>query len=97
MKSPLLAEAQIDRNLQFWQPRSPRKLTREDARQIATNMTRFFGILANRGESLVLVAKKEDLPEVLLWILLDDRDAIQHGALEILSSAVTQNRPWMVT
>ena len=46
MKSPLLAEAQIDRNLQFWQPRSPRKLTREDARQIATNMTRFFGILA---------------------------------------------------
>ena len=47
MKSPLLAEARIDRNLQFWQPRSPRKLTREDARQIATNMTRFFGFLPN--------------------------------------------------
>ena len=36
----------IDRTLQVWQRCSPRELTREDARQIASNVTGFFKILA---------------------------------------------------
>ena len=36
----------IDRTLQVWQRSSPRELTREDARQIASNVTGFFEILA---------------------------------------------------
>jgi hypothetical protein len=36
----------IDRTRQVWQPRLGRDLTREDARQIAENVTGFFAILA---------------------------------------------------
>ncbi len=44
----------IDRTRQVWQPRLPRDLTREDARQIAENVTGFFAILAewSRAEKL---------------------------------------------
>jgi hypothetical protein len=36
----------IDRTCQVWQPRLGRDLSREDARQIAENVTGFFAILA---------------------------------------------------
>ena len=36
----------IDRTRQVWQPRFGRDLSREDARQIAANVTGFFAILA---------------------------------------------------
>ena len=36
----------IDRTRQVWQPRLGRDLSREDARQIAENVTGFFAILA---------------------------------------------------
>lgn len=36
----------IDRTIDLWQPRLRRELTREDARQIAENVTGFFSILA---------------------------------------------------
>lgn len=35
----------IDHALEFWQPLSPRQLTREDAREIIENMTGFFSVL----------------------------------------------------
>jgi hypothetical protein len=36
----------IDRTRQVWQPRLRRDLSREDARQIAENVSGFFAILA---------------------------------------------------
>jgi hypothetical protein len=36
----------IDRTRTIWQPRLGRDLTREDARQIAENVTGFFAVLA---------------------------------------------------
>jgi hypothetical protein len=36
----------IDRTRQVWQPRLGRNLSREDAREIAENVTAFFTILA---------------------------------------------------
>jgi hypothetical protein len=36
----------IDRTLEVWKPRLGRSLSREDARQIAENVTGFFAILA---------------------------------------------------
>jgi hypothetical protein len=36
----------IDRTREVWQPRLGRDLSREDARQIAENITDFFAILA---------------------------------------------------
>lgn len=35
----------IDETLAFWQPRTSRRLTREDAREIAYNVTGFFRLL----------------------------------------------------
>ena len=35
----------IQQTLDFWQPRTPQTLTREDARQIVENLTGFFRIL----------------------------------------------------
>jgi hypothetical protein len=45
----------IDRTRQVWQPRLGRDLSREDARQIAENVTGFFAILAewSRAETPV--------------------------------------------
>ena len=36
----------LDRTIAFWQPRTARKLTREDARQMVENVTGFFRVLA---------------------------------------------------
>jgi len=36
----------IDRTRRLWQPRIGRELSREDARQIAENVTGFFALLA---------------------------------------------------
>jgi hypothetical protein len=38
-------DEKTERTLLAWQPRSSRRLTQEDARQIAVNMTSFFQIL----------------------------------------------------
>ncbi len=35
----------LDQTVTFWQPRTSRKLTREDGRQIAENVSGFFRIL----------------------------------------------------
>ena len=45
----------IDRTRQVWQPRIGRDLSREEARQIAENVTGFFAILAewSRAETPV--------------------------------------------
>lgn len=36
----------IEQTITFWQPRSARELTREDARQMIENVTGFFQVLA---------------------------------------------------
>jgi hypothetical protein len=41
-----LKDELIWRTCQVWQPRLDRDLSREDARQIAENVTGFFGLLA---------------------------------------------------
>ena len=41
----------IDRTRQIWQPRLRRDLSREDARQIAANVTGFFSVLAEWSRS----------------------------------------------
>jgi hypothetical protein len=47
MKSPRAANDNlIERTHQLWTPRFGRDLNREDARQIAENLTGFFAILA---------------------------------------------------
>ncbi len=52
----------IERTRTVWQPRLGRDLNREDARQIAENITGFFAILAewSRAERL---APANDTPE----------------------------------
>jgi hypothetical protein len=48
MRTPVFGDANdnlIDRTIALWQPRLQRKLSREDARQIAENVTGFFSIL----------------------------------------------------
>jgi hypothetical protein len=45
----------IDRTREVWQPRLGRDLTREDARQIAENVTGLFAILAEWSRAEVLV------------------------------------------
>ena len=55
MKSPPAANDNlIERTRQLWSPRFGRDLSREDARQIAENVTGFFAILAewSRAERL---------------------------------------------
>jgi hypothetical protein len=39
------SEEFLDQTIEVWQPRSKRKLTRDDAREIARNMTGFFRVL----------------------------------------------------
>lgn len=40
-----LSEEFLDQTIEVWQPRSKRKLTRGDAREIARNTTGFFQVL----------------------------------------------------
>jgi len=42
---PAGEEAFLDRTIEVFQPYSPTELTREDAREIAVNVTGLFGIL----------------------------------------------------
>ena len=48
----------IDETVAFWQKRARRKLSREDGREIAENMTGFFRIL-REWERVERVAKKK--------------------------------------
>jgi hypothetical protein len=54
-RSPAANDNLLDRTRQVWQPRLGRDLSREDARQIAENVTGFFSILAewSRAEAPV--------------------------------------------
>jgi hypothetical protein len=45
----------IDRTREVWKPRLGRDLSREDARQIAENVTGFFSILAEWSRALTPV------------------------------------------
>jgi hypothetical protein len=69
----------IDRTVAVWQPRLRRDLSREDARQIAENVTGFFKLLAewsrvempapandNDTQVGVFVAEKEKLSEAMV-------------------------------
>jgi hypothetical protein len=44
--SPAANDNLIERTRRFWTPRLGRDLSREDARQVAENVTGFFAILA---------------------------------------------------
>ncbi len=46
MKGTAIDPAFLDKTIAFWQPRTARALTREDARQMIENMTGFFQVLA---------------------------------------------------
>ncbi len=52
----------IDRTIETWQPRFENTLSREDARQIAENVTGFFSILAewSRAEALDTAIASDD-------------------------------------
>jgi hypothetical protein len=50
----------VDRTRQVWQPRLGRNLSREDARQIAENLTGFFAILAEWSRAERLAANDND-------------------------------------
>jgi len=53
----------IGRTHKVWQPRTRRKLTDEDARQIAENVTGFFSILAEWSRAAKEApAKAADVP-----------------------------------
>ncbi len=53
--SPAANDNLIDRTLEVWKPRLGPDLSREDARQIAENVTGFFAVLAewSRAETPV--------------------------------------------
>jgi hypothetical protein len=53
------------RTRQFWRPRTARNLTDEDARQIAENVTSFFGVLAEwaQAEKMAAAANNNALPK----------------------------------
>jgi hypothetical protein len=53
----------IDQTLEFWQARSPKTLTREDARQMIENVTGFFQLLQEWQLADQLSASYEDTPQ----------------------------------
>ena len=53
------AGKQLARTRQIWQPRIGRDLTDEDARQIAENVTGFFGVLAAWSQAERLAAAND--------------------------------------
>ena len=55
----------INRTIELLQPRLPRELTREDARQIAENVTGFFSILAewSKAEAATPANDSRDQPD----------------------------------
>jgi hypothetical protein len=48
-----------ERTLDFWQPRNSRKLTEEDAREMAANVSGFFRLLAEWDR---VARRKENQP-----------------------------------
>ena len=50
----------IERTRQLWTPRLGRNLGRQDARQVAENVTGFFAILAEWSRAERLVANNND-------------------------------------
>jgi hypothetical protein len=50
----------IDRTIALWQPRLRRDLSREDARQIAENVTGFFSILREWSSASVPAPNNEN-------------------------------------
>ena len=56
------AAKQIARTRQVWQPRLERDLTDEDARQIAHNVTGFFGVLAEWSRAERIAAANDAAP-----------------------------------
>ena len=54
----------LDKTVAFWQPRTSRKLTREDARQMIENVTGFFKVLAEwDAKARIAQAASEPRPE----------------------------------
>jgi hypothetical protein len=65
MKSPCAANDNvIERTRQLWTPRFGRDLSREDARQIAQNVTGFFAILAEWSRAERLAAANDNNGQV---------------------------------
>jgi hypothetical protein len=54
----------IGRTRQFWQPRTCRDLTDEDARQVAENVTGFFSVLAEWSAEMSTPANDPGTPTV---------------------------------
>jgi hypothetical protein len=54
----------VDRTREVWQPRLGRDLSREDARQIAENVTGFFAILAEWSRAERLAAANDNKAHV---------------------------------
>jgi hypothetical protein len=52
----------IDRTREFWKTRLRRDLTSEEAREIAENVTGFFGVLAEWARAEVLAAANDAAP-----------------------------------
>jgi hypothetical protein len=50
----------IDRTRKVWEPRLGRNLSREDARQIAENVTGFFAILAEWSRAQLSIPVNDD-------------------------------------
>ena len=53
----------IDQTLEFWQARSPKTLTREDAREMIENVAGFFQLLQEWQLADQLSASYEDTPQ----------------------------------
>ena len=51
----------LDKTITFWQPRTTRTLTREDARQMIENATGFFRVLAE-WDAKAKAARATELP-----------------------------------
>jgi hypothetical protein len=56
------AGALLDETIAIWQPRTSRRLTREDARQIIENMTGFFNVLREWDRAERAAAAAEQVP-----------------------------------
>ena len=62
--SPAANDNLVERTCRLWQPRMGRDLSREDARQIAENVTGFFAILAEWSRTERLVAANDNKAHV---------------------------------
>ncbi len=63
-RSPLagtgrVSPAFLDQTIEFWQPRTSRTLTREDAREIVYNLSGFFAVLREWQEAERVAARRD--------------------------------------